>query len=79
MSTDITVFDNINGEIRRKSISQEKLCDELGVSRRTYLDWQIKNDMPLSFFIKAALYLGCSLDYLMRDVALPKTRKEKNA
>lgn len=71
--SNITVFDNINGEIRRKNISQEKLCDDLGINRRKYLDWQLKNDMPLSFFVQTALYLGCSFDYLMRDVSALNT------
>lgn len=67
-SSEVTVFDNINGEIRRKNISQEKLCNDLGINRRRYMDWQAKGDMPLSFFVKCASYLECSFDYLMRDV-----------
>ena len=74
--TTMTVFDNINGEIRRKNISQECFCENLGITRRRYFDWQTKNDMPLSFFIKTANLLGCSLDYLMRDVTPTVTRKE---
>lgn len=64
----ITVFDNINGEIRRRNISQDQLCDIIGINRRRYIDWQKKNDMPLSYFKKIAKYLGVSLDYLFRDV-----------
>lgn len=64
----ITVFDNINGEIRRRNISQEQLCEALGINRRRYVDWQKKNDMPVSYFEKIARYLGVSLDYLFRDV-----------
>ena len=68
MSESITVFDNINGEIRRRNISQERFCEELGINRRRYFDWQSNNDMPLSYFLKTAELLGVSLDYLMRDV-----------
>ena len=64
----ITVFDNINGEIRRRNISQEQLCEALGINRRRYVDGQKKNDMPVSYFEKIARYLGVSLDYLFRDV-----------
>ena len=73
--TSITVFDNINGEIRRRNISQDTLCENLGINRRKYLAWQLKGDMPFSFFIKCASYLGCSLDYLARDVKPARTEQ----
>lgn len=68
MANEITIFDNINGEIRRKNISQEEMCKNLGINRRKYASWQEKGDMPVSFFMKCAKYLNCSLEYLSRDV-----------
>lgn len=38
----VSLFDNIDGEIRRKHTSQEKLCNYLGIERRTYLNWKNK-------------------------------------
>ena len=31
----VSLFDNIDGEIRRKHTSQEELCNYLGIERRT--------------------------------------------
>lgn len=64
----VTIFGNINGEIRRKNISQEALCTQLGIARRRYTAWQQNGDMPLSYFLRCAQILGCSLDYLARDI-----------
>lgn len=66
--SNVTIFDNINGEIRRRNITQEALCDDLGINRRRYASWQAKGDMPISFFMKCAKYFNCTLDYLTRDV-----------
>ncbi|MDE5765457.1 MAG: hypothetical protein K2I00_10975 [Ruminococcus sp.] len=70
----ITVFSNINGELRRRDVSQEEFCRELEVERRTYMAWQKKNEMPFSFFLKCISYFGCSADYLLRDIV--NTEKE---
>ncbi len=64
----VTIIDNINGEARRKHMSQDVLCKGIGVDRRRYTAWQQKGDMPMSYFLKCAVFLGCSLDYLARDV-----------
>lgn len=64
----ISIFDNINGEIRRRNISQEELCKHLGIDRRRYSSWQSKGNMPSSYLLACAKYLNCSLDYLVRDV-----------
>lgn len=78
LDKNITVFGNINGEIRRRNISQEKLCEELGIERRRYVNWQQKGDMPFSYFMRIAALLGCSLDYLARDVKPSLTQDERN-
>ena len=76
----VTIFGNINGEIRRKNISQETLCEQLGIARRRYTSWQQNGDMPLSYFLRCAQFLGCSLDYLARDIdmnEMPKHNEEE--
>lgn len=64
----ISIFDNINGEIRRRNISQETLCEHIGIDRRRYSSWQAKGDMPISYLLMCAKFLNCSIDYLARDV-----------
>lgn len=68
----ITIIDNINGEIRRHGMSQEKLCSLIGVSRDTYKGWQLRGELPATKLLKCARALGCSLDYLTRDVTIPE-------
>lgn len=75
----ITVFGNINGELRRRGISQEKFCRTLGIERRTYIAWQKKNEMSLSFFLKCVSYFGCSADYLLRDIVKKENAELKEA
>ena len=53
----VSLFDNIDGEIRRKHTSQEELCNYLGIERRTYLNWKNKKSMPVTYFIMCAKYL----------------------
>lgn len=64
----ITILDNISGEIRRRGMTQDNLCDLLGVDRRTYTNWQTKGEMPATKLLKCASILNCSVDYLARDV-----------
>ena len=63
-----TIFDNIEGELRRNHKTQEDLTSALGVERKTYQNWKAKNDMPSSKFIETAVFLGCTLDVLSRGV-----------
>lgn len=75
----VSIFDNIDGEIRRKHTSQEALCEYLGIERRTYLNWKHKNSMPSTYFIMCAKYLDCTLDYLIRDVKVRESIESKSA
>lgn len=68
MSTKITVFDNINGELKRHHLTKEDLAKYLGIERKTWLNWEKKNDLPTSTILKIADWFGCSLEYLMRDI-----------
>lgn len=71
-NNNITIIDNINGEIRRHGMSQEKLCSLIGVSRDTYKGWQSRGELPSTKLLKCARVLGCSMDYLTRDVIIPE-------
>lgn len=64
----VTIFDNINGEIKKRGISEDVLCKNVGIDRRKYSYWEKEGDMPIPIFIKCACFLGCSLDYLARNV-----------
>lgn len=64
----ITIIDNINGEIRRHGMSQEMFCNLIGIDRSTYRSWQSRGEMPATKLLKCAEILGCSMDYLARDV-----------
>jgi|GEM_PF-751040 bacteriophage CI repressor helix-turn-helix domain len=75
----VSLFDNIDGEIRRKHTSQEELCNYLGIERRTYLNWKNKKSMPVTYFIMCAKYLNCTLDYLARDVQIGESTETKSA
>lgn len=64
----ITIFDNINAEIRRRHITQEELCNKIGVPRRTYTGWQSRNDMPASALLSCTIAIGCTLNDLAKGV-----------
>lgn len=72
----ITVIDNINGEIRRHGLSKEDFCHMLGIDRRTFTSWQAKGDMPCTKLLKSANILGCSVEYLVRDVKVPNSTND---
>lgn len=60
-----SVFDNINAEIRRHRITQDIMCEQIGINKRTFSGWQAKGDMPTSALLKCANYFNCSTDYLL--------------
>lgn len=64
----ISIVDNINGEMKRHGMSQETLCKHLGVERKTFYEWKKKGDIPASKLLKCANLFNCTLDYLARDV-----------
>ncbi len=68
MKDSFTIFDNIDGELRRNRLTQEDLAEAIGIERKTYSNWRSKNDMPSSKLIEIAKFLGCSLDTLSRGV-----------
>ena len=68
MKNEFTIFDNIDGELRRNRLTQEDLANAIGIERKTYSNWRAKNDMPSSKLIQIAKFLNCSLDTLSRGV-----------
>lgn len=62
-----SIFDNINAELARKKMSKEQFVNELGICRKTFQNWENKNDMPLSAFVKSAVIFNISLDELARE------------
>lgn len=66
------VFNNINAELARNKMNKEQLVNCLGVCRKTYQNWENKNDMPLSAFIKCAVVFNLSLDELAEDKTISK-------
>lgn len=63
-----TIFDNINGELRRRHYTQQDLAEAVSIDRRTWTKWQEKNDMPASVLLRISSWLNVTLDYLVRDV-----------
>lgn len=63
-------YPNIDAERARKGISNERLAEDLGVTRKTLYNWLNKGEIPLSALIRMADMFGCSIDYLLgRQVA----------
>lgn len=71
--TNISILDNINGEIRRRGMTKEEFCQQIGIDRRTYSSWQSKGELPSTVLLKCAKLLNCSLDYLARDVTIEES------
>ena len=64
----VTILDNINGEIRRRGMTQDDLCGLLDIDRKTYSNWKSRGEMPETKLLKCAIIFNCSVDYLVRDV-----------
>lgn len=58
-------YPNIDAERARKGISNDRLAEELGVSRKTLYNWLTKGNIPLSALIHMADVFGCTIDYLL--------------
>lgn len=65
MDKQTKVFDNINAEIRRHRTTQDVMCKDIGINKRTFTNWQSKGDLPSSALLKCATYFNCSTDYLL--------------
>ncbi len=60
-----TVFDNIRAECARKHITISDLATKAGIERKTFYNWECKQDMPLSALSKFAEILNVTTDKLL--------------
>lgn len=59
-------FPNIEAERARRGMSREDFVRPIGVSTKTYSNWQNnQTDIPCTKLILMARFLGCSIDYLI--------------
>lgn len=58
---------NIEAERMKKGFSKSALADLLGVTVRTYLNWQKNGNIPSSKLIALSDIFGCSVDFLLQD------------
>jgi DNA-binding XRE family transcriptional regulator len=67
MKKDKITYLNIEAERVRNGLTQADLSDELGVTSRTYINWQRNGgDIPASKLLKMAEIFKCSIDYLLQ-------------
>lgn len=59
-------FPNIEAERGRKGWTKEELVKQIGVSTKTYSNWQDgRTDVPCARLVTLANLFGCSVDYLI--------------
>lgn len=59
-------FPNIEAERARRGMSREDFVKPIGVSTKTYSNWQNgKTDVPCTKLMLMARSLECSVDYLI--------------
>ncbi len=59
------VFNNIRAECARKHWSIEELSDKLGIERKTFYNWEKKQDFPTSMLKRMAALFGITTDSLL--------------
>lgn len=60
-----TVFNNIRAECARNRWSVEELTDKLGIERKTFYNWEKKQDFPVSALVQMAELFGITTDELL--------------
>ena len=59
-------FKNIEAERARNGFSVTSLSNQLGISDKTYRNWQAPNgDIPASKLLEMSKLFDCSIDYLL--------------
>ena len=59
-------YQNIEAERVRNGLSKADLSEKLGISDRTYHNWQNSNgDIPASKLLTMSRLFKCSIDYLL--------------
>lgn len=59
------VFDNIRAECARRHWSKEEFADKLGIERKTFYNWEKRQDFPTSALVKMAVIFGITTDKLL--------------
>lgn len=60
-----TVFNNIRAECARRKWSIEELSKKLGIERKTFYNWEKKQDFPVSALVQLAELFGMTTDALL--------------
>lgn len=55
------MYKNIDAEIARRGMSLESFADKLGVTRKTFYNWQATGKIPATQLIKIAKMFNCSI------------------
>lgn len=59
-------YPNIEAERARHGLSKTSLCTILGVTQKSYRNWQSgSHDMPVKTLCRLARTFNCSADYLL--------------
>lgn len=59
------VFRNIRAECARNAMSIEDLSKALDIERKTFYNWEAKQDFPASYLVKMAKVFRVSVDTLL--------------
>ena len=60
-----TVFNNIRAECARRKRSLEELSNKLGIERKTFYNWEKKQDFPTSALVQMANLFEVTPDELL--------------
>lgn len=59
-------FPNIEAERGRRGMTKEELAKTIGISTKTYSNWQSgSTDVPCAQLVAMANFFSCSIDYLV--------------
>lgn len=75
------IIDKIVELAEQKSISQQTICDSLGIKSGTFSTWKArKSDPPAKYIACICEVLGVSIEYLLtgkENISSPQISKEK--
>ncbi len=69
------MYVNIEAERKRSGLTQEEFVQKIGISRKTYYLWQLKEEFPSSVLLKISNLFNCSIDYLLGMKKTPNIKK----
>ena len=56
---------NIEAERKRNGLSQEEFVEKINISRKSYYNWQLKENFPSVVLVRMSNLFNCSIDYLL--------------